>query len=167
MLIKVLYFCIINEKEKGCFTIMDRTLYIGFKGKNNASRVLVESISADSYLLTNSFSGLKSDIELLSNFYDCVILFGVDKNLKDTVRIEKVAEKETKEFTALNLEVLSTRLNAVGVSNYLSDKPTHYLCNDAYWHLLRKFNGNALLIHIPSGKNISENMLACMKQVFR
>lgn len=46
-------------------------------------------------------------------------------------------------------------------------KPTYYLCNDAYRHLLRKFNGNALLIHIPSGKNISENTVAGMKQVSR
>lgn len=113
---------------------------------------MVEAISANNYLLTNSFFWLKRDIELLSNDCECAILFGIDKNLKDTVRIKSVAEKETKEFTVLNLDELSTRLDAVGISNYVSDKPTCYLCNDAYWHLLRKFNGKALLLHIHKAK---------------
>lgn len=146
---------------------MNDKLHIGFKGKNNASCILVKSISTDSYLLTNSFGGLKRDIELLGHSYDCVILFGIDKNLIDTVRIEKVAEKETKEFSSLNLENISAQLGAVGISNYLSDKPTHYLCNDAYWYLLRKFNGRVALIHIPSIKNINENFIECLKQVFK
>lgn len=146
---------------------MNNILYIGFKGKNNASCILVKSISADSYLLTNSFEGLKKDIELLSRSYDSVILFGIDKNLFDTVRIEKVAEKETKEFSALNLDAISAQLDTVGISNYLSDKPTHYLCNEAYWYLLRKFNGRAVLIHIPSIKNINEKLIDGLKQVFR
>jgi len=146
---------------------MNNILYIGFKGKNNASCILVKSISADSYLLTNSFEGLKKDIDLLSRSYDYVILFGIDKNLIDTVRIEKVAEKETKEFSALNLDAISAQLDTVGISNYLSDKPTHYLCNEAYWYLLRKFNGRAVLIHIPSIKNINEKLIDGLKQVFR
>lgn len=142
-------------------------LYIGFKGKNNASCILAKRISSDSYLLTNSFNGIKRDIESLSGFYDCVVLFGIDKNLIDTVRIEAVAEKETKEISNLNLKKFSTQLDEVGISNHISDKPTHYLCNDAYWHLLRKFNRNVVLIHIPSIKNISENIMEGISQVFR
>ena len=80
---------------------MNTKLHIGFKGKNNASYILVKSISTDSYLLTNSFEGLKRDIENLDYSYDCVILFGIDKNLVNAVRIEKVAEKETKEYSLL------------------------------------------------------------------
>ena len=128
---------------------------------------MVKSISKDSYLLTNSFNGLQRDIEALSGHYDCVVLFGIDKNLKDTVRIEKVAEKETKEFSALNLEKISAQLAAIGLSNYLSETPTHYLCNDAYWLLLRKFNRNVVLIHIPSIKNISENLIESLSLVFK
>ena len=56
---------------------MNTKLHIGFKGKNNASYILVKSISTDSYLLTNSFEGLKRDIENLDYSYDCVILFGI------------------------------------------------------------------------------------------
>lgn len=63
-------------------------------------------------------------------------------------------------------EDLSAQLNAVGISNFLSDMPTHYLCNAAYWYLLRKFNGNAVLVHIPSIKNIDENLMKGLKMVF-
>ena len=144
---------------------MSRKLYIGFKGKNNASCILAKTISADSYLLTNSFEGLKRDIDALSCSYDSVILFGIDKNLTNTVRIEKAAEKNTKLYSVLNLEDMSAQLEAIGVSNYLSDKPTHYLCNAAYWYLLRKFKGNAVLIHIPSIKNINEHLMESIKLV--
>ena len=142
---------------------MNKKLYIGFKGKNNSSCILAKSISADSYLLTNSFEGLKRDIESLNCSYDSVILFGIDKNLTDAVRIERVAEKDTKHYSVLNLENMSAQLEAIGVSNYLSDKPTHYLCNAAYWYLLRKFNGKAVLIHIPSIKNINERLMEGIK----
>lgn len=142
---------------------MNRKLYIGFKGKNNVSCILAKSISEDSYLLTNSFEGLKRDVDSLSCAYDSVILFGIDKNLTDTVRIERVAEKDTKCCSVLNLENISAQLDAVGISNYLSDKPTHYLCNAAYWHLLRKFKGNAVLIHIPSIKNINKHLMEGIK----
>ena len=145
---------------------MDRKLYVGFKGKNNASSILVNSISNDGFLLTNSFEGLKRDIESLNPCYDCVILFGIDKKLSNSVRIEKTAEKTTKEFSKLNLEELSVQLDAVGLSNRISNLPTNYLCNEAYWHLLQKFNGRAVLIHIPSIKNIHENLIAGFKQVF-
>lgn len=128
---------------------------------------MVKSISADSYLLTNLFKGLKKDIDFLSRSYDYVILFDIDKKLIDTVRVEKVSEKETKEFSALNLDAVSAQLVTVGISNYLSDKPTHYLCNEAYWYLLRKFNRREVLIHIPSIKNINEKLIDGLKQVFR
>lgn len=146
---------------------MNRVLHIGFKGKNNASCILVKSISANSYLLTNSFEGLKRDIDSLSCSYDSVILWGIDKNLTDTVRIERVAEKDTRYCSVLNLENISAQLDAVGISNYLSDKPTHYLCNAAYWYLLRKFSGKAVLIHIPTIKNISEYLIEKLKLAFR
>ena len=146
---------------------MNGKLYIGFKGKNNASCILAKSISTDSYLLTNSFDGLKRDIESLYCAYDSVILFEIDKNLTDTVRIEMVAEIDTKHYSALNLDDISAQLEAVGISNYLSDKPTNYLCNAAYWYLLRKFNGKAVLIHIPSIKHLNEHLIERLKLVFR
>jgi hypothetical protein len=41
---------------------MERILFVGFKGKNNASGKLVELISHEHLLLTNSFGGLQKDI---------------------------------------------------------------------------------------------------------
>ena len=142
---------------------MNRNLYIGFKGKNNASCLLVQSISTNHCLLTNSFDGLKKDIEQLDDFYNCIIMFGIDKNLKDSVRIEKVAEKGTLEHSCLNLEEISANLNANGITNYICDKPTHYLCNEAYWYILHKFNGRAAFIHIPSIKYKNDIFIQKMK----
>lgn len=139
---------------------------MGFKGKNNVSSTLVKSISSDSYLLTNSFVGLKRDIDLLSTTCSCIILFGIDKNLTHTVRIESIAKKEIEIVSALNLRTISSQLNDVGVVNFISNKPTSYLCNEAYWHLLRKFHGNAVLIHIPSSKNTSETLMEKLRMVF-
>lgn len=143
-----------------------KTLHVGFKGKHNTSCMLVKSISEDDCLLTNSFEGLKRDIEALSDDYDCVVLFGIDKNLCDTVRIERVAEKDTREVSALDLTGMSAQLDAIGIANYISDNPTRYLCNEAYWYLLRKFNSKAVLVHIPSIKNMNETIHNGLRSVF-
>ena len=85
---------------------MKKILYIGFKGKNNSSSMLVNSLSSQGCLLTNSFVGLKKDIDNLSVDYDEVYLFGVDKTLTDSFRIEQCADKEnTRLTTALDLKV--------------------------------------------------------------
>lgn len=66
----------------------------------------------------------------------------------------------------MNLESISVCLNSVGISNYISNSPTHYLCNEAYWYLLHKFKGKVVLIHIPSIKNINACFIEKMKQAF-
>ena len=133
---------------------MKKVLYIGFKGKNNSSSMLVNSLSSQDCLLTNSFAGLKKDIDNLSGDYDEVYLFGVDKTLTDSFRIERSAEREnTRLTTALDIKAVSERLSAAGIKSTLSDNPTHFLCNEAYWYLLEKYRGRAVLIHIPTIKN--------------
>lgn len=145
---------------------MEQKLYIGFKGKNNASSTLVECLSESPCLLTNSFGGVKRDIECLPDNYDSVLMFGVDKNLKNTVRIERVAEREGIRLrSGLELEDISKRLEAAGVMNYISDTPTQYLCNDAYWFFLQKYKGKAVFIHIPTTKNIDHSFFEKMKEV--
>lgn len=135
-------------------TIGNKILYIGFKGKNNSSSILVNSLSSQGCLLTNSFAGLKKDIDNLSGDYDEVYLFGVDKTLTDSFRIEQCADRENIRLTTvLDLKVISERLSAAGIKSTLSDTPTHFLCNEAYWYLLEKYRGRAMLIHIPTIKN--------------
>ena len=143
---------------------MEQRLYIGFKGKNNASSILVERLSEFPCLLTNSFGGVKRDIEYLADYYDSVLMFGVDKNLKNSVRIERVAEREgIRLYSELDLEDISKRLTTVGVRNSISDIPTHYLCNEAYWFSLQKYKGKAMFIHIPTTNNIDDSFFEKMK----
>ena len=68
-----------------------KTLFIGFRGKNNTSSQLVNQLDEDILLLTNSFSGLEKDILSITESYDAIYIFGVDSSLKGTLRIEKVA----------------------------------------------------------------------------
>lgn len=133
---------------------MKKVLYIGFKGKNNSSSMLVNSLSSQNCLLTNSFAGLKKDIDNLSGDYDAVYLFGADKTLTDSFRIERCADRENIRLTTvLDLKAISERLSAAGIKSTVSDTPTHFLCNEAYWYLLEKYRGKAVLIHIPTIKN--------------
>ena len=78
----------------------------------------------------------------------------MDKGLKGAVRIEKAAESENgmRLLSVLDLEGIAKRFATAGVASCLSDRPTHYLCNEAYWHALQKFGGKAVLIHIPTIK---------------
>ncbi len=140
---------------------------IAFKGKNNASYILANYLCENPHLLTNSFKGLRKDIEALDDNFDFVLMFGIDKMLKNTIRIEAVAEIENCRLSSsVDLSDISTRLSNAGIDNYISTDPTHYLCNEAYWYALKKFNGNAVFIHIPSIKNICDEFLDKMKAAF-
>ena len=138
---------------------MSKILYIGFKGQNNSSAALVKSLPGQSVLLTNSFPGLKKDIEGLPAEYDGVCLFGADKSLTDSFRIELCAEKDGARLTTtLEPADISKRLAEAGIKSLISDTPTHYLCNEAYWYLLEKYRGRAVLIHIPTMRNFKAIM---------
>ena len=144
---------------------MSSTLFMGFKGKNNLSCLLAGQLSRECCLLTNSFSGVKKDIESIDTAYDCVILFGIDKNLAGTVRIERTAETDGIRYSSvLDLEKAAEAFHAAGLAAVISEAPTAYLCNEAYGHLLRKFSGRAVLIHIPTMKNAGEGFTEKVQQ---
>lgn len=69
-------------------------MWIGFKGTNNVSSLLVQALPRDRCLLTNSFAGLQRDIAALETADPYVILFGVDKMLREEVRIETAVIRE-------------------------------------------------------------------------
>ena len=147
---------------------MNKVLLIGFKGKNNASGMLVEQLSPEHKLLTNSFAGLKRDIDAISTDYESVLMFGVDKDLTSEARIEKCAAKDgEKMFSVMKAEEVAGALKQAGIKPYISANPTAYLCNEAYWHVLRKFSGRAIFIHIPTIKHIDESFINKMKLAFR
>ena len=64
----------------------------------------------------------------------------------------------------LNLIIKCCIIQA-GISYTVSDKPTRYLCNAAYYHMLKK-NPNAVLIHIPSLKGMSIELMNKLIKVF-
>lgn len=132
-------------------------LYVGFKGKNNASSVLLNNLSGNKLFLTNSFAGIKRDIDAVSRQYDLIIMFGIDKGLKDRIRIEDVASYDGEEVrTIIDTTAINHYFKDYGVESYVSDIPTAYLCNVAYFYMLKKYRGKAIFIHIPTCKNMSE-----------
>ena len=153
-----------------------KSLFVGFKGKQNSSGLLVTELSKslslsdvsdlNSFcLLTNSFDGVRRDINSIEDRFDFVIMFGCDKSLKSCVRIERFAEKNgIKLETNLNLELISKKMNVAGIENVISETPTYYLCNEAYWYALQKFDGKAVFIHIPTLKNIDESFISKIKE---
>lgn len=144
---------------------MKGLLLIGFKGRNNLSCRLVEQLSRDYRLLTNSASGLKKDIGSVDPAYECVVLFGVDKNLPGTLRIEGRAEKDGEVCCSLlSLEKTADCFRDAGLTAEVSVTPTSWLCNEAYWHLLRKFSGRAVLVHIPTMKNADGGLIPKVQQ---
>lgn len=53
--------------------------------------MLLNNLHGNKLFLTNSFDGVKRDIDAISRQYDLIIMFGIDKVLKDRIRIEDVA----------------------------------------------------------------------------
>ncbi|MCR5498843.1 MAG: hypothetical protein K6F31_00445 [Acetatifactor sp.] len=142
-----------------------KQLFVGFKGKKNSSAILVSALSSQPCLLTNSFEGLKNDIENLSPGYDEVWLFGVDKGLETSVRIERVAEKDgIRRSTKLDVEDLAARFSRAGLKATVASHPTEYLCNEAYWHMLGKYAGKAVLIHLPTIKYFEKEWISKVRQ---
>ena len=147
---------------------MNRELFVGFKGKNNTSYQLVNRLEGDKLFLTNSFEGVRRDIESLCSDYEICYLFGVDKNLKDSIRIEKTAEKNGKEIVSdLMLSELQKTFEMQGIKTVLSETSTSYLCNEAYFNILEKMNGNAVLIHIPSIGKMTVELLSALINVIK
>ena len=111
--------------------------------------------------MTNSFSGLARDIDALEKDYDAVIMFGINKSLSTSLRVERCARVggETLE-TKLYADQLARGFRENGIHCDISDMPTHYLCNDAYFRMLRKTNGKAIFVHIPGSRYMTQELMA-------
>ncbi len=143
-------------------------LFTGFKGRNNSSSILAEQLSSERLLLTNSFAGLQKGIESIDKEYDTVVMFGVDTTLTSSVRIERVASWDgIKRVSSLDLGWIADALNIAGLSTVISDTPTAYLCNAAYYHMLNKFSGKAVFIHVPPVRYVDDDFIRKMKFGFR
>ena len=145
-----------------------KNLFVGFKGQYNALSILVKALSENNYLLTNSFIGVKRNIEAIDAHFDMIYMFGIDKKLKDRVRIDQVAERDgVRVSTNIDIEYLNHRMYSNGLESYISDNPTHYLCNEAYWYALKKSGGKAVFIHIPPMKYMNEEFIERFKKALK
>ena len=143
-----------------------KILFTAFKGVHNTSFQLVDQTAANYILLTNSFQGLEKDISFISSDYSIVYMFGVDKELIDKVRIEKCAKYNAETVcTDFDIHYLETMLGRVGITYTISDKPTRYLCNAAFYHMLKK-NPNTVFIHIPSLKGMRIELMNKLIEIF-
>lgn len=136
-----------------------KTLYTAFKGKNNPSCQLVSLLQRDTLLLTNSFQGLERDIFAMAGEYERVIMLGVDKHLKNAIRLETCAEyRGERVCSAFCMKALTNKCDELAILYQVSNQPTAYLCNAAYWHMLKKVQ-NTAFVHIPSAKGMSEGLM--------
>ena len=139
-----------------------KVLYTAFKGKNNSSRILLDSIISDNKLyLTNSFK--TSELELqkeLDKDYDIVISFGQAPLDSNTIKIETTAKGESEYITDYNYTDLYNKLN----NDYkviISNNAGNYLCNNIYYYGLKYIKDNNLktkmvFIHIPKKFDIKK-----------
>lgn len=133
------------------------TLYVAFKGNGNSSNKIVRSLSGDKLFLTNSYNGLKKDIDDINTTYDLVYMFGLDKKLKGNIRIDCVAKKDDIQlYSDMDFNSIALKLNKSGIDTILGNIPIQSLCNEAYWHMLKKFNCHVLFFHVPSIKYITD-----------
>ena len=141
-------------------------LYTAFKGLHNTSFQLVDQINGDRLFLTNSFQGLEKEILSLGTDYDAIYMFGIDKNLRNGIRIETCANYNG-EFvtTSFDIVTLEKVIKDLGISYIISNKPTAYLCNAAYYHMLKK-NRNTVFIHIPSIKGMNDVLINQLLRLF-
>lgn len=144
-----------------------KLLVTAFKGKSNTSFQLVSQLDSNTLFLNNSFSGLGKDIASLTELYDAVYMFGADKDLDREVRIEGCAKRDLDTIrTGLNIQTLSDQMSAHQIRNHISNIPTQYLCNAAYYHMLCK-NRKTVFIHIPSIKGMNSGFMEQLVSLFR
>lgn len=136
------------------------TLYVAFKGNGNSANKIVRSLSGEKLFLTNSYNGLKKDIDNIDATYDSVYMFGLDKRLKGTVRIDCAAQKGDEcLYSDMDIDLIAAKLNQSGIETNSGNTHAQSLCGDAYWYMLRKYNRHVIFFHVPSIKYITENFI--------
>lgn len=147
--------------------MMTKTLYIAFKGKNNSSFRLVNCLKGEKMFLTNSFAGVQRDIDAWNSDYEKIIIFGLDKNLHESIRFEQAAMGTGQiVYTSFDMEVYVKQAENMGVDYCISRKPTNYLCNEAYFCMMKKATCPVLLVHIPGNSNMTDEFFEKLVEMF-
>ena len=144
-----------------------KILYTAFKGIHNTSYQLVSDIAQKSLFLTNSFRGLETDLSFVDEHFDLVIMFGVDKRLINRIRIETCAEYNGEVIcTKFDTDLLEISCRRKQIMYSISHSSTGYLCNAAYYHMLKKVP-NTVFVHIPSAKGMNEELMKKLTDCFK
>ena len=133
-----------------------KVLLTAFYGKYNASNMLVDMIddNVDKLILTNSFIKLEHELNnTLLEAYDLILMFGINKFLKDEIRLEQTAKLDDVLDTCIDIKSISELCNKY-IKTSINNVPTRYLCNSAYYHTLKR-NKDTLFIHIPGFSKIT------------
>lgn len=132
-------------------------LLVAFKGSGNSANRLVSALQDEKLFLTNSFAGLQEDIARMDGSFDVVYMFGLDKTLRGSIRVEACAcLDEELVFSALDYTKLALAFQVQGLSASVGTKPQLSLCNAAYWHMLQKYHRRVVFCHVPSIKYITD-----------
>ena len=141
-----------------------KVLLTAFYGKYNSSNMLVNMIDTDvdKFILTNSFIKLEQELNNVAlEEYDLILMFGINKILKDEIRLEQAAKLDDMLNTCIDIKLISELCNKY-IKTSINNVPTKYLCNRAYYHTLKR-NLNTLFIHVPGFSKITNmNLLADM-----
>lgn len=138
-------------------------LLTAFKGKYNTSKMLLDGAHGDQIhklLLTNSFAACEREIReaIAACRPKYVISFG-QKPLVDRLCIEPVACCQGDVIcSSFDISLLEASLTAYGIPYIISETPSNYLCNHAYYYGLRyiaenKMDTKMIFIHVPDHRN--------------
>lgn len=132
-------------------------LFTGFGGYKNPSKIIVENIDSDKIILKNSYNEIERQLSNIAlEKYDLIIMLGLRNNLKKSIRLEKNALINDEIIESnLNLNVIKDYFINNGISCRINSKPTNYLCNFAYFNVLKR-NKKCVFIHIPGLENIKD-----------
>lgn len=102
-------------------------LLVAFKGSGNSANRLVSALQGEKLFLTNSFAGLQEDIARMDGSFDVVYMFGLDKTLRGSIRVEACAcLDEELVFSALDYTKLALAFQVQGLRR-LSAQSRSYL----------------------------------------
>ncbi len=68
-------------------------------------------------------------------------------------------------YSDVDFNSIAMNLSQNGIITDIGNTPTQYLCNEAYWYMLRKFNCHVIFFHVPSIKYITENFIEKIRSV--
>ena len=135
-----------------------RVLLAGFKGKDNASKLILDSCppELEKLYLENDFSICASQIETAVDSYDFIMILGQKPVIKSIyIEVEGKSPHDSIK-TAFDCTGLADWLTAAGYKVRISTDAGNYLCNHVYYHGLKAANTGTQLVflHVPYLKNI-------------